>query len=215
VMMDTEEESAPPLDPVDDLEDLLDDFDAYLHLKTMSDDDWDDLEAIRFIFSQNKKKRAAKFMYEWKEWKDWYGHADQLIQAHGFINRFRIPKDHFESLLDAIRYAITVDFMGSVQSTKGNDPVYSEVILAMGLRFVGLGSRVPDLDDLYGMSISSARCVINMFLDVVDHSTEFAPLQVKLPDLNDHNALHDLAQRWSEVSTAFGLFNNDLGAIDG
>ena len=113
------------------------------------------------FFSQNKKKRAAKIIHERK---DWYGHADQLIQTNEFINRFRMPKDHFESLLDAIRDAITVDFMRSVQSTKGNDPIYPEVILAMGLRFVGLGSTVPDLANLYSMSISSARCVINMLI---------------------------------------------------
>ena len=60
VMMNTEEESAPPLDPVDDLEDLLDDFDAYLYLKTMSDDDWDDLEAIRLVFFSKQKETSCK-----------------------------------------------------------------------------------------------------------------------------------------------------------
>jgi len=31
----------------------------------------------------------------------------------------------------------------------------------------------------------------------------------------DHEALHDLAERWENRSTAFGLMNNHLGALDG
>ena len=57
--------------------------------------------------------------------------------------------------------------------------------------------------------------MINMFLDDIVSNTKFAEFQVKLPDPKGRNALHDLAQRWSNVSTVYGLFNNNLGAIDG
>jgi large subunit ribosomal protein L3 len=40
-------------------------------------------------------------------------------------------------------------------------------------------------------------------------------LQVRLPDTNNLDELHELAGKWQEVSTAFGLLNGFLGAIDG
>ena len=38
-------------------------------------------------------------------------------------------------------------------------------------------------------------------------------LQVKLPDASDHNALRELAQKWSDVSTA-DLFKYNLGCLE-
>ena len=95
----------------------------------------------------------------------------------------------FESLLEALEEALTVSFAKSRASTDGNDPIYPEIIMACGLRFLALGDNPATLSDLYGMSVSSAKRVINMFLDAVDFNTSFAPLQVKLPDPNDHEAL--------------------------
>ena len=87
--------------------------------------------------------------------------------------------------------------------------------MAVGLRFVGLGSTVPDLADIYGMSTASARRVINMFLNAIDFNNSCPELQINLPDPTDDEALRALANRWSEASTVFGLFNHYLGAIDG
>ena len=107
---DVERGTAPPMFPINDtLEDLLDNFDAYSRMRTMDEDDFDDLNAIRMIFDQNMRKRAEKYMYERK---DWDGHVDQLLllTTGNFENRFRMPKDHFDFLLEAIKEAITVDF---------------------------------------------------------------------------------------------------------
>ena len=211
-MEDAEGGLVPQLQPISDLTDILENFDAYSRMEIMDDSDWEDLEAIRLIFEMNRRKRAAKYKHDRK---DWYEHADMLEQTGEFENRFRMSRDHFNILLDAIKDAITVDFARSANSTEGNDPIYPEVVLACGLRFVGLGSTIPDLADLYGMSTSSARRVINMFLDSVDYNTACAELQVELPDPNDIDALKDLAGRWSSVSTVYGLLNHNLGCIDG
>jgi hypothetical protein len=53
--------------------------------------------------------------------------------------------------------------MRSRNSTGGNDPIYPEVILAIGLRFVGLGDTIAALMDIYGTSRSSTKRAINMF----------------------------------------------------
>ena len=54
-----------------------------------------------------------------------------------------------------------------------------------------------------------------MYLNTVDYNTTFAPLLVFLPDPKGKDALHDLAGRWSKCSTAFGLMNGHIGALDG
>ena len=87
--------------------------------------------------------------------------------------------------------------------------------MAMGLRFLGLGSAIPDLADLYGVSVDSALQVINMFLDAIDFNTDCPELQVRLPDPTDADVSRALVSKWSSISTIFGLFNNTLGMLDG
>ena len=53
--------TAPTMFPINDtLEDLLDNFDAYSRMRTMDEDDFDDLNAIHMRFDQNMRKRAEK-----------------------------------------------------------------------------------------------------------------------------------------------------------
>ena len=118
-------------------------------------------------------------------------------------------------LVNQIRDAITVNFLKSHQSTGGNDPIYPEIVAAVGLRFLGPGDSIAVLADLYGMSISSCKRCINMFLNAIDYNTDCVEMRVELPDPSDHSALRNLAQAWSSVSTAFDLFNYNLGCLDG
>jgi len=188
------------------------DLNAYEIIELMEDEDWNDLSAIQLMFAGNKRLRKVKFMHERT---DWDKHVEMLEYTNNFEHRFRMKREHFEYLLDAVRDAITVDFARSSNSTGGNEPIYPEMILAMGLRFCGLGSTVPDLADVYGISDASVRRCITMFLDAIDYNTTCAELQVKLPDPNDASALGELAQRWSNVSDAPGLLEYNLGCIDG
>ena len=146
---------------------------------------------------------------------NWEGHARMLEETNNFEKRFRMKRSCFQYLLDAVQDAITVDCTRSSNSTGGNEPIYPEIILAMGLRFVGLGSTPPDLADAYGILDPSVRRCIDMFLDAIDYNTTCEELQVKLPDANDHDALRELAQKWSSVSTADGLLEFNLGCMDG
>ena len=172
----------------------------------------EDLHALCLIFGQNKRMRAAKYMYKRKNWAD---HVNQLLETDEFENRFRMPKEHFDHLLEQVRECITVDYLRSVQSTGGNKPMYPEAIMVMGLRFLGIGSTITNLADLYGVSVPSARRAVNMFLDAIDYNTTFAELQISLSSPNDSRALDALAFNWASKSTAYGLFTHILGAIDG
>jgi len=204
----------PDLRPVvdDSLEHILENFDAYHEMRLMNEEDWDDLDAVRLVFEQNRRKRKAKHRHDRKQWD---AHEDMLLQTDAFDQRFRMPEEHFYPLLDAIRDAITVDFKRSRNSTGGNDPIYPEVVIVMGLRFTGLGSTIFDLADLYGMSESSVQRCVNMFLDAIDFNTDLAELQIKLPDPTDLNTLNELAQGWSSISTVHGLMTHNLGCLDG
>jgi len=126
-----------------------------------------------------------------------------------------MPKDHFDYLLENIRDAITVDYLRSLNSTSGNEPISPESVLAMGLEFCSLPIPIPALGDMFGVSKSSARRCVNMFLDAIDYNTSCPELQIELPDPTSTAALLEMAGRWSNVSTAYGLFTHNLGAIDG
>ena len=69
-----------------------------------------------------------------------------------FSQRYRMKMAWFTHLLDALADAITVDYSRSRLSIGSNDPIYPEIVLAIGLRFVGQGSTVADLADVYGSS---------------------------------------------------------------
>ena len=144
--------------------------DPYAVMDEMTDDDWSDLQDIRTIMSLQKETRSIKFWHDRKEWRN---HVDMLVTTNQFHQRFRMDPDDFDVLLAALEDAITVCFKQSRRSTGGNDPIYPEIVMACGLRFLGINDTPETLADLYGMSVSSARRVINMFLDAVDYNGEF------------------------------------------
>ena len=199
---------------LDYLDGVIGDFGPYQALRSMEDDDWDDLAAIRLICNSNRRRRSIKFFHNRKNWDE---HVEMFLSTGGeggFDNRFRMPYNHFMYLVNKIRDAITVNFLKSHQSTGGNDPIYPEIVAAVGLRFLGPGDSIAVLADLYGMSISSCKRCINMFLNAIDYNTDCVEMRVELPDPSDHSALRNLAQAWSSVSTAFDLFNYNLGCLD-
>eukprot|EP00957_Ditylum_brightwellii_P165580 12605408-Ditylum_brightwellii.AAC.1 len=98
----------------------------------------------------------------------------------------------FSALFDAIKKGITLLFMQSTCSTSRNEPIYPKLILVMGLRFL-TGDSVRTLSHLFGVSRSTARCLINLVLDVIDSSTKFDPIQGYL--LIGDNAVQDLVER--------------------
>ena len=51
-----------------------------------------------------------------------------------------------------------------------------------------------------------------MALNAIDR-TNFEPLQIRLPQSTED--LNSLAEKWSSISTSFGLFDGHLGALDG
>jgi hypothetical protein len=188
-------------------------FNGYAVLAELNEEDWDDIYDIQAIAVQiDEKWRKEKLRYPRKDWNEY---EDLLVSNANFYIRFRMSKKHFDYLVDDIRDCITVDYLKSLISTKGNTPLSAEVVTAIGLQSLGQGHNKAALADIFGYSDSTIVRARKMFIDAIDFNTTCRELQVRLPDTNNLDKLHELAGKWQEVSTAFGLLNGFLGAIDG
>ena len=115
-----------------------------------------------------------------------------LEYTDNFEGTYRMSIEAFYTLLDAVREDLTLSFVQSACSTLRNKPIYPDLILAMGLRFL-TGDSVRVLHQLFGVSRSTARHLINLMLDTIDTNTRFDPIQIRL--LVGDNAVRDLAER--------------------
>jgi hypothetical protein len=200
-------------DDDDSLGSVGESFNPYVQLD--NDEDYDDLQDLRLILNKIRKReniRCPKFQHRRC---DWDYHRHMLISTKEFENRFRMPPSDFDTLLEVLREALTVSVKHSQSSTKGNDPICPEVILACGLRFCGLGDNPGSLADMYGMSVPSAKRAIRIFLNAIDYNVTCPELQIELPDPTNNVALTNLKWRWQQCSTAAGIFEGFLGPVDG
>lgn len=178
----------------------------------IENEDFEDLDDLDTIFGARKQERKIKWTHQRV---DWDYHWRMLVHTGEFQSRFRMSEDSFETLLEVLRDSLTVSIKHSMSSTGGNDPIYPEIILACGLRFLGLGEDPPALADIYGMSVSSVKRVLRMFLNAIDYNTTCPELQLVLPNPNNEAELDALAKEWDQASTSLGLLYGFLGAIDG
>jgi len=163
------------------------------------------------MFISRKKTRSIKYDHTRINWDE---HIDRHVLTNKFEQRFRMPLSSFHYLIEELREPLTVSFKHSISSTSGNDPIYPEVIVAVGLRFLGCRDTHSSLADTYGMSDASAYRVVEMFLDAVDYNDSCQEMQVRLPRTADE--LNDIAQHWRDVSTCpINMLNGHIGAMDG
>ncbi len=68
---------------------------------------------------------------------DWEYHVDMLEYTNEFEQRFWMSRSMFDDLVEELRIPLTVSFAQSLRSTSGNEPIYPEMIVAIGLRILG------------------------------------------------------------------------------
>ncbi len=167
------------------LHDHFDGFDDKV-IDALGDEDLADIQTVNAILNIGRCKRRVKFYHKRINWERYVREIQETnVQASGntgFDECFRIRMHIFDHLHDAIKEYISVDFKRSMVSTQENDPIYPELVMACGLRFLGLDSNISDLKDTYGMLKSSVKQVINMFFAAVDNNTDCSELKIKLPD---------------------------------
>ena len=166
----------------------------------------EDEEGDLYILSRNKQCRREKYQYNRLDMDE---HFEMCRHTEGFQLRYHMSENAFRNLVMTL--GIHVDEKRSRASTGDNHPISSEMVVAIGLRFMG-GEKMKSLADTFGTSLSSIKRAVGKFLDAVNRSDD-KMLGVDLPVSYEERT--KVAQEWGARSEAFGLFYGCVGAIDG
>ena len=170
-------------------------------LQLLEDDEEEDL--LFFLLHAAAKKRRVK----WKHKRiNWENHLKKIRHIRGFQSRYHMTEPSFNKLVSILRADLQVNELQSVRSS-GTGLITPEMIVAAGLRFLG-GSLTKDIADIFGMSNTTARNKIYSFLHALDNH-----LKLNVPMTKEE--LAKSAAEWSKISSAFGIYDGCIGAIDG
>jgi hypothetical protein len=174
---------------------------------SMEYDDDDSLLLMAILFEKNKTQAR---LFKWGHNRlNWEESLKKERHQKSFESKYHMSETAFFTLLEILRDSITVDFTKSRNSTGGNDPIFPELILATGLRFLG-GSTHKDLEDIFGMSIESVKRVIKMLFDAILGCDALA---LKLPETEEE--YKKLADDFCERSGADKIYYGVIGTLDG
>jgi hypothetical protein len=71
----------------------------------------------------------------------------------------------FDDVVEELRIPLTVSVAHSLSSTSGNEPIYPEVIVGIGLRILGPSDTFESCADNYSLSVPLVRRVFDLFLN--------------------------------------------------
>ena len=169
--------------------------------------DDDEEENLLFLLLSNARQvRRIKWRHERI---DWNTHLEMLWHTEDFQSRYYMSEPSFDKLVDLLRSQIKMDEKQSIRSSRGNDPITPEMTVGAGLRYLG-GEYIKSIADIYGMSKKSVERLVNNFLNAVCSNDE---LQIGL-----HSTELELAKCAADsdsLSSAYGIFEGTVGAIDG
>ena len=136
-------------------------WDPYSTIMSEIDDDLDDLlTIIPLLFRENRRLKKIKFQHKWVDWEE---HISMREYTNEFEKRFRMSRSVFDYLVEELRVPLTVSFVKSMNSTSGNEHIYPEVIVAIGLQILGLSDTFESCADNYGMSVPLVKRVFDLF----------------------------------------------------
>jgi hypothetical protein len=119
-----------------------------------------------------------------------------------------------DDLVEELHVPLTVSFAQSLRSTSGNEPIYPEMIVAIGLQILRSSDTMRSCANNYGLSVASFKRVFDLFLNAIDYNETCRAMRIEFPQ--GEYALRDLAQRWLVVLTCpQGLYWSHIGTIDG
>ena len=141
-------------------------WDPYVPFMSEIDEDIDDILTVYgLIFKENRRQRKIKFRHVRV---DWEYHVEMLEHTNEFERRFRMSRQMFDDLVEELCIPLTVSYAQSMRSTSGNEPIYPEVIVAIGLRILGPSDTIYSCADNYGLSVASTKRVFELFLYTID-----------------------------------------------
>ena len=127
-----------------------------------NDGEEDELSLLRA--SAKKAPRKKKFRHNRLNLPQ---HMRMRLETGGFDRQYHMYYEAYLHLVDILD--INVDIQKSINSKSGNDPITPEMIVVMGIQFYG-GEKIKSIAAIFGVGISSAQRVIDVFLDSVEES---------------------------------------------
>jgi hypothetical protein len=152
-----------------------------------------------------KKSRKRKWLHERTDWSE---HARMKVHQDRFQTEYHMSFKAFNKLVDILRPSLAVNVKQSMCSST-NDPIHPEIAVAAGLRYLG-GELVKSIADIFHMSYTTTFKKIEQFLVAVDSNDVF---NINVP--TTPHELKECANGWSNLSSAEGIYDGCIGAIDG
>ena len=147
------------------------------------------------MFQQLKKQKCPRL--------DWEEHAALKDAVDTFPTCCHMTVKSFKKLVWILSPLVKGN---KKQQACAGGPVVPELVVAMGLRFLG-GLTPKDAASEFGVSISVAHQKIKLFIKAVNSS-----FTIDVPRTSEE--LERCAAEWNEKSAAFGTFHGCVGAID-
>jgi hypothetical protein len=124
----------------------------------------DDLDKVLMIYGlllgENRRLKKIKFQHTRV---DSEYHINMLEYSNEFEQRLLMSWSMFDDLVEELHVPLTVSVAQSLSSTSGNEPIYPEMIVALGLQNLGPSGTIGSCADNYGLLVSS-KCVLICFL---------------------------------------------------
>lgn len=155
-------------------------------------------------FELMKKRRSIKYNHLRLDWSE---HKDAMIGDGTFYCKMHMDVAAFDNLVEWLREDLTVNELQSRQSSSGGGPIYPEMIVATGLRWLG-GEKLKSLHEIYNYSTGSGGCIVENFIFAVLQCNR---LRIKLP--TTIGELRVVANGFLRVSQVGGHFYGVVGAI--
>jgi hypothetical protein len=107
---------------------------VHRNISGIDDDIHEVLMILHLLLGENCHLKIIKF---WHLRVDWEYHINMLEYTNEFEQRFRMSRSMFDDLVEELWVPLTVSFAQSLRSTSGNEPIYPEMIVAIGLQMLG------------------------------------------------------------------------------
>jgi hypothetical protein len=168
----------------------------------------DDLETSLLIALMSIMPTTER-LFKWPNTRlNWVQHVLKLLHTKEFGQTYRMSHDAFQTLLDILRPTITVDVVKSRNSTPSSEPIYPELVMHIGLRWLA-GGAFADIRDTVGVSSPSVYRCRDMFIDAVLAAQE---LDLKFPETLEE--VYKAAIRFKQKSSN-GVMSGCVGCLDG
>ena len=168
--------------------------------------DWDELEEqLRLMLMGVAVTGERKI--KWKHSRlNWNEHVEKLLHEEEFDATYQMSLEAFTTLLDFLCPMISPNLIKALNSC--DEPIYPEMVMAVGLRWLGGGSY-SDIKNVYGISKNSVYRLRDIFLDAV---LACDALEISFPDTPEE--LENNRKRFEAKSTN-KVMRGCVGAMDG